>query len=221
MDHSRILIININSILPAGDRLVNCLVSVEERKASDEVVTRVHATDNHLGVVSQELEGCNHGKAAVVELLGGELLELLSGLLLSSTVTELEGSPVVNSTDQEDHLQPAKGRNGLDGSNTVRDGGEGDARGDVSRELEDLRDDVADDSKLGNTAVLKLSSSVLLEVLLSGKVKRIPVAKRFDNSSLTIEHLEGRAGSRAASRGEGRGADEGSNKGKSTEHFRD
>jgi len=63
-------------------------------------------------------------------------------------------------------LQPAKGRNGLDGSNAVGDGGEGDSRGDLSRELVHLRDDVSKDGELGNTSVLELSGSVLVKLLL-------------------------------------------------------
>ena len=88
--------------------------------------------------MAEKLEGSNHGKAAVVELLVGLLVQILGSQLLSSTVTELEETPVVNSTDGEEHLEPAKSWDGLNSLNTVRDRGEGDARGDLARPAEDL-----------------------------------------------------------------------------------
>jgi hypothetical protein len=210
------------------------LVAIDEGEAGDHLahdgISLVHATNEHLGVVAEELEGGEHGKAAVVELLvgglersliGGELLEAV--LVGERTGAALGGQGEVNEADEEDHLHPAEGRDGLDGGNTVGDGGEGDARGDLTRESLDLRDDVAEDSELGNTAVLELSSSVLGEGIgidVLGEVKGIEEASGLGNTSLVgVAHLEGGGASRAGGGGEGGGADKGSKDGESTEHF--
>eukprot|EP00981_Chlorochromonas_danica_P013609 scaffold6575_cov303-Ochromonas_danica.AAC.1 len=102
-------------------------------------------------------------------------------------------SAVVDGTNEEEDLSPAKSRDGLDGSDTVRDGVEGDARSDLARELEDLRHDVAEDSKLGDTAVLQLRLAVLLEgglVNVLGQTERIEEASRSSDTSLGLEREE-------------------------------
>lgn len=176
---------------------------VKEGKTSDEVVASIHAANKGLGVVAKELKGGDHGKAAVVQLLVLSLSEFLSGLALALSVSEDEEAVVVDSADEEEHLEPAESRDGLDGGNTVGDGGEGDAGGDISGELEHLRHNVANDGELGNAAVLELGSAVLLEVIGSGKAKGIPEAKGTSGAGLGLEgHLQGRR-SLAGSRGEG------------------
>ena len=143
------------------ERRDSCLV-VKEGKTSDEVVAGVHASYEHLGVVTEKLKDSDHCKASVLELLG-----LLGGKLLRNHVrvgvAEGEDSPVVDGADEEEHLQPAKGGNSVNSSKSVGNGGEGDAGGDLTGELVYLRHDVSNDGKLGNTAVLQLSSSVLVE----------------------------------------------------------
>ena len=155
--------------------------------------------------MAKEFEDGNHGEAAVVELLVGEFLELLRGLLGSTSVTELEEAVVVSGSDGEDHLHPSKGRDGVDGGNAGGDGGAGKASGKVEGELVGLSGDVAKDGKHGNTAVLDLGSAVLLEVIGSGQVEGIEEAKGASDSSLIGEgHLQGRAAGNSG-RGEGRG----------------
>jgi hypothetical protein len=66
-----------------------------------------------------------------------------------------EESVVVDGTDQEEHLGPSESRDGIDSGNTVWDIGECNARGNFTRESEDLRYDVSNDAKLSDTAVLK------------------------------------------------------------------
>lgn len=129
------------------------------------MVAGVHATDKTLGIVSQKLQDGNHGKAAVRQLLLLSLLQLLGRLSAAGGVTQDQEATVVDGTDQEEHLHPTKGRHSLDGGNTVGDGLEGHTRGDLTRELEDLRHDVANDGKLGHAAVLQLGSTVVSEGL--------------------------------------------------------
>ena len=157
------------------------LVSVDEGEARDHLahdgVASVHAADQHLGVVAEELEHGKHGQTAVVELLVGGLELLLGGVVRLEPVGVGERSPagagralggelVVDIADQEGHLEPAQGGDGLNGGNAVGDGGEGHAGGDVTRELGDLGHDVAQDGQLAHTAVLQLGGSVEGEGLL-------------------------------------------------------
>jgi hypothetical protein len=210
------------------------LVAVQEGEASDEVavggVVLVHAANEHLRVVAEELEGGEHGKAAVVELLVGLGESLLGGL--EGSETSLVGQStslasgvkgVVDVADEEDHLHPAEGRDGLDGGNAVGDGGERNARGDDAGESEELGNDVAEDSELANTAVLELSGSVESEGLsidISGKREGIEVADGISDASLgLVAHLQGGGASHTRNGGEGGGADEGSEDSESTEHF--
>ena len=190
--------------------------TVEEGEAVDEVVhggLGVHAANQLLGVVAEQLKGGNHGQAAVGQLLGLGLLELLSGLALALGVTEDEEAPVVDGADEEDHLEPAKGGDGLDGGNAVGDRGERHARGDVTGELEHLGHDVAKDGKLGNTAVLELGSAVLVEGLLvdvGGQAQGVKEAHGGDGAELVlVRHLEGRAAAHARHGGESSGRAEG------------
>ena len=90
---------------------------------------------------------------------------------------------VVHVADQERHLEPAQGGDGLDGGDTVGDRLEGDARGDVAAELGDLRDDVTDDGKHAHAAVLELGGAVESELLLVnvlGQAQRVEEAGRLE-----------------------------------------
>ena len=201
----------------------SCLVAVEERKTSDEVVTLVHTANEHLRVVTKQLEDGDHGKAAVLELLHLQLSELLRGLALALSVSEDQNSPVVHGPDEEEHLEPAEGRDGFDGGDSVRDGGKGEARSNLARESVHLRHDVSDDGELSDTAVLELSGSVLVELLLVdvlGESQGVEEADRGkDTRSILEAHLEGSGPAGAqASRGEGGDADEGGEDGNGLEH---
>ena len=132
-----------------------------------------------MGVVTEELKDGKHGKTSVLELIGerkydqihrishvsnhetsGTYLRKLTLLALSgikgglASIEVSEETIVVNGTDGEEHLGPAKSGDGINGSNTMGDGCEGDSWGNVSRESEDFRNDVSDDGQLGNTSVL-------------------------------------------------------------------
>ena len=203
-----------------------CLV--EEGETSDEVVSSIHATGNHLCVVAEKLEDSDHGKTSILNLLQLLLSELLRSLALAGgdgdfALTQLKSSPIVDGANKEDDLEPAKGRDGLDGGDTIGDRGEGEARGDVTRKTDYLRHNISDNSKLRNTAVLDLSSSVLVKLGLVdviSQTKRIKVSKRRKRAKLALEaHLQSRAsGAHASGRGEGSHAEEGGEDGKGTEH---
>jgi hypothetical protein len=90
----------------------------------------------------------------VLELRKRALLGLSRVKVWLATVEVTEETVVVNGTDEEEHLGPTEGRDGIDGSNTVWDISEGKAWGDLTWPTEHLWDDVSDNAKLGNTAVL-------------------------------------------------------------------
>jgi hypothetical protein len=183
---------------------------IEERKSGDEVVKTVESGVDHvLCVVTEELHGGEHGNASVLELIELTLLEL-SGVEFGLARFEVsEVSVVVNGTDQEDHLGPAKSRDGLNGGNTIGDIGAWNARGDVEGESEEFGDDVSDNSKLGNTSVLELSGAVLVEGLLVdvlGEAQRIEESGGCDNTELALVACgDSRARGGLGSRGEGGG----------------
>ena len=205
----------------------SCLVAVEERKTSDEVVTLVHATDDHLGVVTKQLEDGDHGKAAVLDLLHLLISELLRGLVSAGSKRELSNARlkeavVVDSANEENHLEPTEGRDGLDGSDSVRDGGEGEARSYVTRESENFGNNVSDDGELSDTAVLDLGSPVLIKLLLVdvlGEAERIKEAEWGQGTwSIFEAHLQGSGPRGHTGGGEGSGADEGGEDGDELEH---
>ena len=70
---------------------------------------------------------------------------------------------VVDGTDQKEHLRPSKSRHGFDGSNTVGNISELDARSDFSGEAEHFLDDVTDYNQLANATVLQLGVAVSSE----------------------------------------------------------
>ena len=138
------------STVPAKPSLV-----VKEWKAGDEVVKTIESWGNQvLGVVTQQFQGGKHGKTSVLELGKRALLGLSSIKVWLATVEVTEETVVVNGTDEEEHLRPAEGRDGIDGGNTVWHIGEGKAWGDLTRETEHFRDDVSENAKLADAAVL-------------------------------------------------------------------
>jgi hypothetical protein len=118
-------------------------------------------------------------------------------------------SIVVNGTDQEEDLGPAKSRDGVDGGNTVGDVSELEAGGDFARESVDFRENVTKDGKLGNTSVLEFGSAVLVEGILvnvRSQTEGIKVSGRRNNTDLVfIAHGESRAGALGGGRGKGGG----------------
>jgi hypothetical protein len=169
---------------------------IEERESGDEVVKTVESSgDSVLRVVTEELEDGEHGNASVLELVELTLLEL-SGIELGLARVEVSKvSPVVDGTDQEDDLGPSKSRDGLKCGNTIGDIGTWNTRGDIEGESEELGDDVSDNSELGNTSVLELSSAVLVEGVLVdvlGEAQRIEESSGGDNTELVlVAHNDG------------------------------
>ena len=137
---------------------------VKEWKACDEFVHAVESGgDQVLRVVAKELQSGKHSKSAILEFLGlapGEDVGGESGL---AGLVVSEEAVVVDGTNEEENLHPAKGWDGAEGSKTMWDIREGKARGDLSGESVELRDNVTADSKHGNTSVLELGRTVLVE----------------------------------------------------------
>ena len=142
-----------------------------------------------LRVVTEKLKGGKHGNTSVLELVELTLGEFLITQLKLSSIEISEVSIVVNGTNEEEHLGPAEGGDGVDGSNSVGDISELDSRSDLTRESVYLLDNVSNYSKLGNTAVLEFAGAVLVEgglVNSTGKSKGIEESSRGDNSELIL-----------------------------------
>lgn len=181
---------------------------VKEGKSSEQVVKTVESRlDKILTVVTEELEGGKHSNASVLELTQ---LTLLHDLRVKGKLTNLEVSeetPVVNGTDEEDDLSPAKGRDGTNGSNTIGNIGTGNTRSNVEREAVDLLHNISKNGKLGYTSVLKLGSTVLIEGGLINAVRKtagVPEAGRGDDTEfLGVLAVQGSLGDGLSSRSEG------------------
>ena len=136
--------------------MANHSLVVEEWKSSDEVVKTVESWGNQvLRVVTQQFHGGKHGKTSVLELGKSALLSLSRVKVWLAAVEVTKETVVVNRSNEEEHLGPAEGRDGIDGGNTVWDIGEGKAGGDLTRPTEHLWYDVSDHAKLSDTAVLQ------------------------------------------------------------------
>lgn len=107
-----------------------------------------------LGVVTEQFHGSKHGNTSVLEFAEDSLFGDLWFQVWLSKFEISEESVVVDGSNEEDHLGPSEGRDGGEGGNTVRDIVESESRGDITRESEELRDNVSNNAKLGNTSVL-------------------------------------------------------------------
>ena len=105
--------------------------------------------------MTEKLHGGKHGKTSVLELRKRALLSLSSVEVWLATVEVTKETVVVNRADEEEHLGPAEGRDGIDGGNTVWNIGEGKAGGDLTRPTEHLWHDVSENAKLAHAAVLQ------------------------------------------------------------------
>ena len=178
--------------------------------------------------MNHEGQDTHLGGATVVEL-DGELS--VDGLLVPAGSLELSGLDVVlaggvaelDEADEGDDLGSAGGRDGVEGGEAGLHGGEGKAVGDVTREADaGGGDEVAEDGKHGNAAVLGLDGAQAVKASLVSilqESKRIPEAKRGLSSNGVLEvHLEGSRGLGHAGRGEGGSAEEGSEDSDELEH---
>ena len=149
---------------------------VQEREAGDEIVKSIKSwRDKVLAVVTEEFQDCQHGQAAVLQLVQLEIINFTThGFLARIKVTE--EAIVVDGTDGEEHLHPSKGWDGFNGGDTVGDRGAWDTGSNVKGEAEDFRNNVSDDGELRDTSVFELGRAVLVErflVNVAGKAKRI------------------------------------------------
>mmetsp|Transcript_22099 Transcript_22099/g.24826 ORF Transcript_22099/g.24826 Transcript_22099/m.24826 type:complete len:211 (-) Transcript_22099:21-653(-) len=183
---------------------LNGINLVEERKTCDEVVTVVS------GIVTDEFGEGKHGKTSVLKLLKLTLGEFF-GLEVGLSGGEISKVSLgVDNSDSSDDLDPSEERNSIDGIKTIGDVSVRDSGGDISSPTPDFRGDVSDDGKLGNTAVLELSSAVLVELFLvnsAGKTERIPEAGRGDGSEFVgvLTDTESGGTGLGGSRGKGSG----------------
>ena len=105
--------------------------------------------------MTEQFQDSKHSKTSVLEFRESTLLGLGRFKVWLAGVEVSEETVVVDGTDEEEHLGPSESRDGINGGNTVWDIGECKSRGNFTRETEVLRDDVSEDGKLGDTAVLE------------------------------------------------------------------
>jgi len=183
---------------------------VKEGKSSDKLFHTIKSRlYKVLGVMTEQLKGGKHGKTSVLKLLKLKLLK--SGLTkLRLAIIEIsKETPVINGTDEEDHLGPSKGRDGINGSNTIGNLGTGNTGGDVKVKTVHLLDNISNHGELGNTSVLKLGGTVLIEGILidiGRKAERIPESSWLDDSKLILVTVQGSLGVGLEGRGKGGGA---------------
>jgi hypothetical protein len=143
-------------------------------------------------LVDHKGQDSHHGGTALVEL-GGTLLELGLGIesvpakvdqVVTEVTNEFVGSSHVThdrglqATNKEQKLDKSSGRDGLEGGESVGDGGKGGARqvnGSWKTDTS-LLDEVSNNGKHGNTSVLDFYKSQAVELFLvtiSNKSKRI------------------------------------------------
>ena len=194
----------------------------ESKQRVDDVGVVVQLLVNH------ECEDAHLSSAAVVELDGS--LSVDGGLVpargseLSLLDVLLSGvEPQLNETNEKEDLDGAEQGDGLEGSETRLHTGEWNARSDVAREADTSGgDEVAEDGKHGNAAVLGLDGAQAVEALLVSVLeesKGIPEAKRrLGSDGIPEVHLQGGSLAAHAARREGGGADEGSEDGDELEH---
>eukprot|EP00978_Attheya_sp_CCMP212_P004322 scaffold9446_cov42-Attheya_sp.AAC.2 len=187
----------------SGTKGMGNWIKVKEGHSGDEVVQAIESGgDQVLGVVTEELHGGEHGKTSVLEFGELTLLERcwVKVGLARGKVSEV--TKVVDGSDEEDHLEPSEGWDGINGGNAVGDIREGNSRGNFTRPPENLGGDVSEDAKLGHTAVLEFRGTVLVKgrlVNVLRQSKRIKEASGVDHTELVlIGHLCDR---RRASRG--------------------
>jgi hypothetical protein len=139
--------------------------------------------------VVQELQDGDHCKTSVLELLGLALFEHFRGKVRNTDIVPPE-TIVVNKTDDGEQLGQANRREGEDGINTVRNIREhGSVEVDGSRPAEELGDNVSEDSKHRDTAVLELNRTPAGELFGGGfvrKAKGIEETSRGDHTGLIL-----------------------------------
>jgi len=195
---------------------------VEEGKSGDEGVKSVKTRlDKVLGVVTEQLKDGKHGKTSVLKLLKSTLLFLTLEVGLSN-VEVSEPSTDIDRSDGEDDLGPAESRDSVDGGNTVGDIGAGNSRSDVESPAEDLRGDVPDNGELGNTSVLQLGGTVLVELFLVNSIsesQRIEESSGGNNSKLILVSVDGGGETALLGRGESGGGTGGGSEDGKLHHF--
>ena len=94
---------------------------VQEWEAGDEFVQSIKSWgDQVLAVVTQKLQDCEHGQAAVLKFIQLEFVHITThGVLARIKVTE--EAIVIDGTNGEKDLGPSQCRNGIKGGNTVGD----------------------------------------------------------------------------------------------------
>lgn len=107
-------------------------IVVEEGEARDqfgEAIVQLSSAEGDVAVVTEQLQKGQHCQAAVLEFRKLTLFQFL-GVEVGVGIGEKEVSVVVNGTNQEKHLGPSQGRNGIDGLDSVGDGVGADFSGD-------------------------------------------------------------------------------------------
>ena len=169
--------------------------------------------------MDHQAEDAHLGGTAVVELDGellvdGGLVPLGLGELDLGDLVLAEAVAVLDRTDEEEELYQAGGGDVLDGGQAGTDGGEGDAVSDLTGEADTGGgDNVAEDGKHGDAAVLGLDLAEAVEAGLVGTVQQVQgivQTQRSLHADLVLvrtvtgpAHGQGAGLHHAAGRGEG------------------
>ena len=150
------------------------LVAVKEGKTSDQVLVGGN-------VVTEQFENGKHGKTSMLEFLELTLLKNLSGKVGLTNFEVTKNTFSIHSSNNGKHLGPAYRRETLEGGKTVGDIGEGSSvQIDITGPAVELRDNVSENSKHGDTPVLEFDFSPTSERLGGGALGE---AERVEETS--------------------------------------
>jgi hypothetical protein len=142
------------------------LISIHERKSSNHPIIPIKSRTNKvLRIMTKKFKEGKHGKTSMLKLLKLPLLLLITEVGLSKRKVTKD-TPVVDGTDEEDHLSPTEGGDVIDGSDTVGDVVGGDSGGNIESETVGFGGDVSEDGEHGGTSVFEFGGAVFVEFFL-------------------------------------------------------
>mmetsp|Transcript_4744 Transcript_4744/g.13208 ORF Transcript_4744/g.13208 Transcript_4744/m.13208 type:complete len:121 (+) Transcript_4744:110-472(+) len=95
---------------------------VKEGEASDQFVQTIESGLHQvLRVVTQEFKEGEHGKTSILQFVELEFLKVILSEWLFADFEVSKEAIVVNGSNEEDYLKPAKSRDSRNGRNTVGD----------------------------------------------------------------------------------------------------
>lgn len=137
--------------------------------------------------MTKKLQESQHRKTSILQFIKLELFQVWLANWFFANVEVSKEAIVVSGANEEEHLQPSKGWDCFNGSDTVGDIGECYTRSDFTRETEDFWNNVTDHSKHADTSVFELGSTVSFKGLginVRGEPQRVCSANITGNQEL-------------------------------------